>query len=63
VSKKHFEALAYALSAEQPAKYEENGGVSLAYLKWENCVGIIANVLAASNPRFDRAKFLEACGI
>ena len=28
-----------------------------------DCVAGIANVMAQDNPRFDRARFLKACGV
>ena len=50
MSKKHYEALAHALSgAEGP----EAIGLVLK----------VADVLAADNPRFDRDYFLAACGL
>ena len=29
---------------------------------WARCARNVANVLSAGNPKFDRARFLRACG-
>ena len=53
MSKKHYQALAAALYSER--KYR---GASATY---EDAIRIVARVLAANNPRFDRDLFMEAC--
>jgi len=30
---------------------------------WQSCCEKIADAMAADNPRFDRARFLKACGV
>ena len=30
---------------------------------WQSCCECIAATMAADNPRFDRARFLKACGV
>lgn len=34
-----------------------------AYDQWNTTALAIARALATTNPRFDRARFLEACGV
>ena len=34
-----------------------------AYDQWHTTVLALASVLASDNPRFDRARFLAACGV
>ncbi len=57
MTKKHFEALAAALSERRP--------VPLAHDRdqWEVDVLGVADVCAQFNPHFDRARFLKACGV
>jgi hypothetical protein len=59
MTKKHFKALAEALKAAKPE------GQGLAELKiWERtCKEIADSVCAPANPRFDRYRFLCACGL
>jgi len=33
------------------------------YETWIGCVNAVARVLAADNPRFNRDRFLRACGV
>jgi len=66
--KRDFEALANALAKQRP------NGISLPLGDrtcdpavfwhcegWVACVEAVANVCAASNPRFDRERFVRAC--
>lgn len=55
MSKKDFQAVAAAFFTHK-AIWGEPAGEA-----WRRCVLAIADVLAASNPRFDRARFIEAC--
>ena len=54
MTNKDYEALAYELRAV-PSLGEWN--------TWIGCVIAVARVLARDNPRFDRGKFLKACGV
>ena len=57
MSKKHYQALARALnSVRRFAPYSGGQEHMLSEVVRE-----VADVLAADNPRFDRARFLEAC--
>ena len=54
MTKKHFEALADALSKSRPIE-------SIALAQWDQSVRDVARVCADSNSQFDRDKFVEAC--
>lgn len=62
MSKKHFIALAKALLDSAPATVG-NGGQWEQWAQWARDVTAVAGVLGDSNPRFNRAKFLAACGM
>lgn len=58
MTKRHFIALARALLAERPGdNWDANKKV-----QWELDCKAVAKVCLAQNPRFDRGKFLLACG-
>lgn len=63
MSRKDFEAIAESikLSVVQATTVTKNHGdrIQAIHITARN----LANVLAANNPRFDRARFLAACGI
>lgn len=58
VSKKHFEAIAAELHAAR--KLDSNPPARQAV---ERVAEGLANIFARENPRFDRARFLKACGL
>jgi hypothetical protein len=59
MSRKHFRALADALKAEKPGdNWNPNKRV-----QWELDVKAIANTCAMFNCRFNRSRFLTACGV
>jgi len=55
VTKKDYRAIARALygSALMDTGAERD--------QWEACIGAVAEALQTDNPRFDRARFIEAC--
>jgi hypothetical protein len=54
MTRKDYQALAKALREELD---EATDG-----FQWANCVHAVAAVLRADNPRFDKPKFMDACG-
>lgn len=59
MSKKDYQAIARVLKAVRTgATYD---GESYAVARCKNVETMLADMLAADNPRFDRARFLEAC--
>lgn len=59
MTKQNYEAFAAALRMEQPA----SGSPAIQIMQWLHDLNAIAQVLAADNPNFDRARFARACGI
>lgn len=69
MTKKDYELIAQGLKLERPdyIVYDNdptynNGFKDGAIRKWQEVVYTLANGLAV-NPKFDRSKFLAACGI
>ena len=64
---RHFAFIAATLADLMPANRMEAGGDGLKphpdYVKWRAHVDHWCNACAGGNPRFDRARFLRACGI
>lgn len=56
MSKKHYEAIARILSAEDIENYDRWKAV-------ESITHKIADYFATDNPRFNKQRFLDACGI
>ncbi len=56
MTRKHFEALAHELKIQKPE-------TDLGRAQWEYDCRAVANACAASNGRFDRGRFLRACGV
>ena len=56
MTRKHFQSLALALSYGQP-----NPADTPRYEQWLLDVDMVASACAEHNPRFDRARFIEAC--
>lgn len=69
MSKKHFNDLASRLSALKPTLASNGAKLSLRTHKqgrlnqWQDMVKEVASFCAAQNPRFDRDRFLAACGM
>ena len=67
MTKKDFELIANTLRSEDPRTKHypdmtdwEKG---VAGEEWNTTVLAFADALATTNPRFDRARFLAACGV
>lgn len=60
LTRKHFELIARALRAARPIV---EGRPSLPQDVHANCARELADALAGTNPRFDRERFLRACGV
>ena len=63
MTKKHFKALAGELKYRKPCKIAKPRGYSARLEAWESVVEGVAGVCATFNPRFDRGRFLTACGV
>jgi hypothetical protein len=64
MTKKDYQAVARALyTAVKPHTYVEHGAQMFAReaVAWMDAVQGIADAMAQDSPRFDRARFLEAC--
>lgn len=64
MTKKHFVALAAALHAEFPDRdsYASADGFKAAFNMWYACVTAVADMAMGENGRFDRERFMRACG-
>lgn len=60
MTKKHFVALAASLASTKP---DANVDAPEHYAQWLFDARAIADVCASTNARFDRARFLAACGV
>lgn len=61
MSKKNYQVIARALYESREPDNPVGVFVPTASEMRMDIIGRIADVLAAGNPRFDRARFLEAC--
>jgi hypothetical protein len=63
MSKKDYQAIARAIYGHKPEPLFPESEVfdRAEYDVWEGVMGAIADILAADSPRFDRARFVEAC--
>ena len=62
MSKKHYEALAKALRNTRPTVSDcGNSRNPPAIAQWERTRDAIITVCEASNPAFNRARFIKAC--
>lgn len=64
---RHFAFIAATLESMKPQYRFKAGGNGLrlhpAYTAWTQVVFHFADACAATNPKFDRARFLRACGV
>ena len=63
MTRKHFVMLAAALAQSKPPRGRDPLGTLLADTQHARDCTAVADVLAQDNPRFDRARFLKACGV
>jgi hypothetical protein len=61
MSKKHFIRLASCLSDNQPVSSTHHFDIALE--QWQTDCRAIASACLTVNPRFDRQRFLTACGM
>ncbi len=64
MTRKHFQQIANAMQSLR--KFEVNDAElseDVRVVRYSSVVDGLAKVLAESNPRFDRNRFLDACGI
>jgi hypothetical protein len=59
MTKKPFEAIAEAMARQKPADHWDAN----KHTQWNLDVNALADMCAAENPNFDRARFLRACGV
>lgn len=60
MTKKDFELIAAALAGRRAfIQTEYANGRSV----WDHAAYVLADALQSTNPRFDRARFLAACGV
>jgi len=69
MSSKNYQAIARELASCSPLKALDSYGQRSAdtcgdrVLQFYYCVGAVADAMARDNPRFDRNRFYQACGI
>jgi hypothetical protein len=72
MTKKDYELIARTLNGEKPGAEPEDycdwspeqwHAHDAMWRQWRTVCCRFADVLAADNPRFDRARFLAACGV
>lgn len=64
MTRKDYEAIALLIRAQQrPSKPDPDGYVAEHNNAVENAAFALSYYMEADNPRFDRARFLKACGV
>ena len=66
MTRKDFEIIAVALKTALPVAQfasEQNDTKEMVLACHRDICGVLANALAQTNPRFDTARFLKACGV
>lgn len=65
MTRKDYVLIAEVLKGSRPAPYTdlENLTSRNMWSIWRTTSRNMADALASDNPRFDRARFLEACGV
>lgn len=62
MTRKHFQMIADAIKATHPTEYSDSGDRMIATATKFEIASRIAVELKVANPRFDRDRFMEACG-
>lgn len=62
MTKKHYELIASVINGAVISASEYGNEDDIAFIK-ESVAEPMADALEKDNPKFDRAKFLEACGV
>lgn len=63
MTRKHFQAIAAAVQAARAAQLDVGGDPTTVNVTLDRVAGELATVCRAENPRFDRSKFMAACGV
>jgi hypothetical protein len=63
MTKRHFEMLAATLRDCKPPWPTDSPVTHMAMTQWEFVCRRFARMCATHNPRFDRARFIQACGV
>jgi hypothetical protein len=65
MTRKHFNQIADAMRYMRKIEIDdvEGSATGVRVVKFSSVVDVLAGILADSNPRFDRDRFLGACGI
>lgn len=64
MQRRHFELIAETLAEVKPPFLGQTCDEQrAANIQWERTIGNFANVLCGTNPNFNRARFLRACGV
>ncbi len=61
MTKKDYILIAQALKESEPTEHENEYGTAIS--AWVNAVNKLANTLQTENVKFDRARFISACGL
>jgi len=62
MAKKHSKALASALRDCKPVATGNDDTLRHAIRQWRDDVQAVASVCASDNPKFEKDRFLDACG-
>lgn len=63
MTRKDYVLIAGALKSSHVSNTLNNGNRALYNNGIDNAASLIADALARDNPRFDRERFLKACGV
>jgi len=63
MTRKDYVLIAQAIKGTIPGPEHTEDYLQGQAVGWANCARSIADALSTDNPRFDRARFLAACGV